>query len=471
MNKYEFKLTPAYCLYNGTAIIDQKGSSIKFLMEKYWDESLKKRLTRAFCNYVNFVITQKDCPEEFRTLPAIEFFEGNRQQLKKCVSKLYGKNFSAVVNEQAETESIDSSSKNEKNGDDAAAVILLDSIMAEAKNKGATDIHIEENLIRFRINGKLETEFILEGNKTVELIQRIKMLAGMNVLEKRRSQDGHFVYGRKEPLFVRVSSMGIIGKNYSDENESVVIRILDTSRIPLNLENLGFNESQKLKILDLCNEKNGLIIICGPTGAGKSTTAASMLQEIKTINNGNVKIISLEDPPEYVIPGITQIQIDGKIKNSFSEALVHVFRQDPDVLMIGEIRDEKSASAAIRASLTGHLVIATLHTASASGAIMRLEDLGISRNAIVSVLKGVIIQEMNHSENKMNLLADISVPEEKLQMKIKEELSEKEINSCFSHLRNYVDLDEKGFVADTHGENIITPVFKTEDKNYRQLEG
>lgn len=471
MNKYEFKLTPAYCLYNGTAILDQKGSSIKFLMEKYWDENLKKRLTRAFCNYVNFVISQKDCPEEFRKLPVVEFFEGNRQQLKKCVSKLYGKTLSDISEENKDFSIGKKVEEDSKKENDAAAVILLDSILSEARNKGATDIHIEENLIRFRINGKLSTEFNLDKRKTSELIQRIKMLAGMNVLEKRRSQDGHFIFGEKSPLFVRVSSVGIIGKDYSDENESVVIRILDTNRIPLTLGNLGFNKKQEAKICDLCNEKNGLIIICGPTGAGKSTTAASMLVEIKQKKNGNIKIISLEDPPEYVIPGITQIQIDEKIKNSFSEALVHVFRQDPDVLMIGEIRDEKSASAAIRASLTGHLVIATLHTASASGAIMRLEDLGISRNAIVSVLKGVIIQEMNHSENSLNLLADISLPEKNLQMKINEKLSEREINSCFSHLKNYLDLDESRLGSENHREKHISPVFKNDEIRLKKMEG
>lgn len=464
MNKYEFKLTPAYCLYNGTAVMEQHGSSIKFLTEKPYDESLKKSLSRAFYKFINFVIAQEDCPEEFRKLPDIQFFEGNRQQLRKWVSKLY-------ANNQLENEKKDGSGKEIVFKDEAAAVVLLDSILNEARSKNATDIHIEENCVRFRIEGRLESEMQLEETRVKELVQRIKFLAGMNVLENRRSQDGHFVYGTNHPVFVRVSTMGIIGKNYSTDCESVVIRILDTKRIPLSVEKLGFNENQILKINELCREKNGLIIICGPTGAGKSTTACSMLLKIKEQKNGNVKIISLEDPPEYVIPGITQVQIDEKIKNSFSEALIHVFRQDPDVLMIGEIRDEKSASAAIRAALTGHLVVATLHTASASGAILRLEDLGILRNVVVSVLKGVICQEINHLNSRTNLLADVCIPEKNLYEMIKENLSEMEMESGFMHIQNYLDLNRDNFVGKKRKDDSFYGFEKTGRDERKALEG
>ena len=218
-------------------------------------------------------------------------------------------------------------------------------------------------------------------------IQRIKFLAGMNVLEKRRSQDGHFVYGETEPVFVRVSTAGVVGSKNIESEESIVIRLLDTKRLPLSMEKLGFNKSQLVKIKELSSNPNGLIIICGPTGAGKSTTAASLLLELEEIRNSSVKIISLEDPPEYIIPGVTQIQIDEKSGNSFSDALMHIFRQDPDVLMIGEIRDENSAAVAVRAALTGHLVIATLHTSTAAGVILRLENLG-TRN-ITATADGV----------------------------------------------------------------------------------
>ena len=188
---------------------------------------------------------------------------------------------------------------------------------------------------------------------------------------------------------------------------------------------------------------NGLIVICGPTGSGKSTTAAALLLDIKQQRKDEVKIISLEDPPEYIIPGITQIQIDEKVNNSFSEALMHIFRQDPDVLMIGEIRDENSAAVAIRAALTGHLVIATLHTASAAGAVLRLENLGIPRNLIVSVLKGVIVQELNDFMGNVNLVADTALPSKKLETAMKSSLSENELEALFEHTTNYTNVLNK----------------------------
>ena len=264
----------------------------------------------------------------------------------------------------------------------------------------------------------------------------------MNVLENRRNQDGHFVYGKKDIVFARVSTVGIVGGQGNDAEESVVIRLLDTKRIPLTLKELGFNELQYKKIRELCYYQNGLVIICGPTGAGKSTTAASILVEIKRNMHDSVKIVSIEDPPEYLIPGITQIKIDEKLDNSFSNALAHVFRQDPDVLMIGEIRDEKSAAAAVRAALTGHLVLATLHTSSAAEAVLRLGNLGIPYNLIVSVLKGVIVQDLHNMKDKVSLIADVSIPLEKLKRNEAAELTETALEELFEHNTNYTEVLE-----------------------------
>ncbi|MCQ2575096.1 MAG: Flp pilus assembly complex ATPase component TadA [Treponema sp.] len=427
MNNFNFILTPAYCLYNGVAVVEQKGASITFIIENEDDEVVKQRIRRAFCNYLRFTSRQKDCPEEYKSIPKINFIGGNRQILRKYVSGLYAgkENIETTV-----------SAKNEK-GNDAAAVVLLDTILLEARNRGATDIHIEENQVKFRIKGRLEKDIKLDGEKCHELIQRIKFLAGMNVLEKRKSQDGHFVYGGNNPIFVRVSSMGIIGKDNSDYHESIVIRLLDTNRIPLTLGKLGFNLEQYEKIKSLACEKYGLVIVCGPTGAGKSTTAASILLEIEKNKNGCIKIISLEDPPEYLIPGVTQVQIDERMQNSYSDALIHVFRQDPDVLMIGEIRDEKSAAVACRAALTGHLVIATMHTGSPAQAILRLEDLGISKKLISSVVKGVIVQEMNHIKDEVSLIADVAVPDKSLEFDLREEMSEEKLDGSFTHYTNF----------------------------------
>ena len=434
MRNYEFKLTPAYCLYNGIAVMKQKGSNICFIVQNPDDLLLKERITKAFNNFLNYVLKQQDCPSDYLDKPLIEFVGGNRTELRKYVSQLYSES-EKHVEPQEKTDK-------QNEATEAAAVVLLDTLMADARARNATDIHIEKNIVRFRICGKLQFVTKLSAEKSRELVQRIKFLAGMNVLENRRNQDGHFVYGKKDIVFARVSTVGIVGGQGNDAEESVVIRLLDTKRIPLTLKELGFNELQYKKIKELCNYQNGLVIICGPTGAGKSTTAASILVEIKRNMHDSVKIVSIEDPPEYLIPGITQIKIDEKLDNSFSNALVHVFRQDPDVLMIGEIRDEKSAAAAVRAALTGHLVLATLHTSSAAEAVLRLGNLGIPYNLIVSVLKGVIVQDLHNMKDKVSLIADVSIPLEKLKRNEAAELTETALEELFEHNTNYTEVLE-----------------------------
>ncbi|MBR5400598.1 MAG: Flp pilus assembly complex ATPase component TadA [Treponema sp.] len=436
MRKYEFKLTPAYCLYNGIAVVNQQGSHICFMTENPSDAALSARLEKAFLNYVSYVIRQEDCPAEFKDKACISFIRGNRAEIKRYVSKIFIRQDEKA--EQKGTEGLEVASVADvEKENETAAVILLDTIMTDARNRNATDIHIEKNCVKFRVCGKLETVLDIQEDKICELIQRIKFLAGMNVLEKRRSQDGHFIYGETNPVFVRVSVMSVLGSNKNDTEESVVIRILDTQRLPLSVDTLGFTLQQQEKISVITGEKNGLVLICGPTGAGKSTTAASILVDIEKQNQGNLKIVSLEDPPEYIIQGVTQIQIDEKINNSFDEALRHVFRQDPDVLMIGEIRDENTAGVAVRAALTGHLVFATLHTDSAGGAILRLENLGIPRNLIVSVLKGVITQELRFSGGKMRLAADVSIPLDSICEVLDKNASEDELDDYFEHNTNY----------------------------------
>ena len=431
MQNYKFKLTPAYCLYNGIAIKNQQGSKICFLSENPEDTLLRERVTKAFKNYLEYVIRQEDCPESYKTKPSVQFVSGNRTELRTQVSKLFAQEEAVPLKTESKVE------------DEAAAVLLLDSLMTDARKRGATDIHIEKNCVRFRIMGKLELVTKLSEEKCIELIQRIKFLAGMNVLEKRRSQDGHFVYGETEPIFVRVSTVGVVGSKKEVLEESLVVRLLDITRLPLVLDKLGFTIPQLSVIDKMCQNPNGLIIICGPTGAGKSTTAASLLMKIRITRQNAVKIVSLEDPPEYVIPGVTQIQIDEKTSNSFSEALMHVFRQDPDILMIGEIRDENSAAVAVRAALTGHLVIATLHTSSAAGTVLRLENLGIPRNLIVSVLKGIISQELNNFQGNINLVADTALPAKNLETYTKKNLTESEIEELFEHKTNYIHVLNK----------------------------
>jgi len=403
MQNFEFKLTPAFCLYNGIAVSEQNGSYIRFITESNGDSVLQARVEKAFLNHLSYVIKQKDCRPEFKFLPKIEFVSGTHEEVRNCISLLY---------HEKENAGFIKENKAEKEEKEAAAVLLLDSILEDARKKNATDIHIEKSVVRFRVNGRLEDYAFIQKDRTSELILRIKLLAGMNVLEKRKSQDGHFVFGETKPVFVRVSVMAVIGNDNYENEESMVLRLLDTSRLPLGLMNLGFSDRQLSSIGNLLENRNGLILVCGPTGSGKSTTAASMLLEMIKKSGRTEKITSIEDPPEYVIPGVTQIKLDPTLGVTYENVLVKIFRQDPDVIMIGEIRDREGAAAALQAAMTGHLVIATLHTDSAASSILRLQDLGGSEKIIHSVLRGVVIQELQHNGDSVTLLSDVCIPEE-----------------------------------------------------------
>lgn len=427
MLNYTFQLTPAYCLFNRTAVLYQKGSKIRFLMENDNNYEVRSRLEKAFGNYVDYVRSQNDCPESYESEIDISFEKGNISSLRKCISSLY---------EQKNVKTDEETIENEKNGE-AAAVLLLDNILEEARKTGASDIHIEKYSIWFRINGHLEKQMELQKERFVELVLRIKLLSGMNVMESRKSQDGHFVFDKRNPVFVRTSSMGVIGTDFESGEESIVLRLLDSTRTPLDLLKLGFTELQNKKISELLTNKNGLILVSGPTGAGKSTTSAALMTLLQKNNENGLKIISLEDPPEFYIPEITQVQILEKTGITYENALKHIFRQDPDVIMIGEIRDEKSAETAVRASLTGHLVIATVHTMSSGAGILRLEELGIKRTLLLSVLRGIICQDLQHINRKNYLAADVSMvkkvlPENSIEMTLSDEL-----DSLFNHFTNY----------------------------------
>ena len=458
--RYNFNLTPAYCLYNGAVVLEQKGASIRFLVENKNDAVLCGRLSRAFENHVALVRQRKDCPEEFQRLIKIDFENGSRTQLRKYVSKLFSSGEADFSRKEGELE-------DGANLKEAAAVLLLDSILSEARLRKATDIHIEKSRIRLRVNGKLEKLMELQSEKSSELIQRIKLLAGMNLLENRKCQDGQFVYGNKDPFFIRVSTISVVGSRRNDKRfegeESVVMRLLDTSRIPLALGELGFNSFQLEKFCGesgLLSLSHGLVLVCGPTGSGKSTTVAALLVEIEKNAYGALKIISLEDPPEYIIPGVTQVKVDGS--NGFSDALNHIFRQDPDVIMIGEIRDEESAAAAIRASLTGHLVFATLHTASAAEAIFRLENLGIERSVLCEVLRGIICQGLNLLDGKMRLIADLTIPGVRFKERALKADNCDQLEILLEHYTNYSEVLHETVCA---YKKPIVPLYKRRSGN------
>ncbi len=432
MQNYEFKLTPAYCLYNGAAVYEQNGTNITFITEGGEDSVLRKRLEKAFLNHVAYVMKREDCDPSYKTLPKVEFITGSHDEVRNCITRLFHENNSGQKNRE----------EKKRSENEAAAILLLDSILDEGRRKNVTDIHIECCCIRFRRNGKLEDYASIQKERNDELLVRIKLLAGLNVLEKRENQNGQFVYGDVNPLFVRVSVIPVAGDSSEDSEESVVMRLLDTSRVPLGLTHLGFSDRQLIAVGKLMDNRNGLILVCGATGSGKSTTAASMLMDIVRLSKGTKKLISMEDPPEYVIPGVTQIKISGNSGMTYDSALENIFRQDPDVIMIGEIRNMNGARTALRAAMTGHLVIATLHTDSAASSVYRLMDLGCSEKILSSVLRGVIIQELEHEDGETVLMADICSVTDEIEkvLCMSGKMNSGIIDNAFVHVTNVPEL-------------------------------
>ena len=381
-----FSLSPVFCLHNGTIVLEDNKSanSITFGLLDSANEQLKERLCHAVHAKKDFL--QKNCAINFKQIAKDEFNIKLSKLFERKDNSLTTENFYLEDDSKPATD-IQDTSENE-------ASALLSSLIFSAIHQGATDIHIEAEDVRFRVQGQLKKYTILDPKSRASLVQRIKLLAKMNVVENRRGQDGQFSFigNKKENIFIRVSCLPIVG--CSEESESVVLRLLDSSKAPLSLEKLGYDILQIEILKKFCSLENGLVLICGPTGSGKSTTAGALLQEIRKSECDTKKIISLEDPPEYVLPGVAQVKIQSGHDMDFTDALRRIFRQDPDVIFIGEIRDSLSAKVALQAALTGHLVFATLHTGSIEQAGLRLINLGESASLVNEVLKGVICQRL-----------------------------------------------------------------------------
>ncbi|MCL2209994.1 MAG: GspE/PulE family protein [Treponema sp.] len=273
---------------------------------------------------------------------------------------------------------------------DAPVINLLNSIFLEAISMRASDIHIEsgsvESIIRYRIDGLLVDARRISQERSNAVSARLKILANLNMLEIRRPQDGHLdVRSDAYSLDVRISIVPTIW------GESIVLRLLNRSDSPFTLDSLGFSKQHMDCINKIIETSSGLILLTGPTGSGKTTTLAAILKEL---NKNNIKIISIEEPVEYRIEGITQIQVNDELGLTFDTLLRRIFRQDPDVIMIGEIRDVQTAELAVRAALTGHLVFATLHTNNAIEAVYRLQNMGIPAYMAAAVLRMVAAQRL-----------------------------------------------------------------------------
>jgi len=270
------------------------------------------------------------------------------------------------------------------------AVRLVDSIIKEAVPYRASDIHIEpfeKNVrVRYRIDGDLQerAEFPIEAYSAI--CARLKILAGLNIAERRIPQDGriNMVIGGKEFDF-RVSTLPTVF------GEKFVIRILDKTSFRFTRDDLGFTEAENKIVDKMLAKPHGIILLTGPTGCGKTTTLYSFLKEI---NDSTKNIVTVEDPVEYVMQGINQTQVNTKANMTFAAALRSILRQDPDIIMVGEIRDEETAQIAVRSAITGHLVFSTLHTNDAPGAIVRLGDMGVPKYLVADALVGVIAQRL-----------------------------------------------------------------------------
>lgn len=270
------------------------------------------------------------------------------------------------------------------------SVRLVDSIIREAIPFRASDIHIEpfEKVIkvRYRIDGDLQNRADIPIESYGAICARLKIMSGMNIAERRTPQDGriNMIVAGKEYDF-RVSCLPTI------YGEKFVIRILDKSSFNFTRYDLGFNDNENHIVDKILARPHGIVLLTGPTGSGKSTTLYAFLKEV---NKPTVNIITVEDPVEYTMMGINQTQVNAKANMTFAAALRSILRQDPDIIMVGEIRDEETAQIAIRSAITGHLVFSTLHTNDAPGAIIRLEDMGVPDYLVSDALVGVIAQRL-----------------------------------------------------------------------------
>lgn len=315
-------------------------------------------------------------------------------KIRKIALKIHSKlNQTEAISKYNDETTLGDNSKSDLVGADlydSPAVKLVESTLKGAISVDASDIHIEpyEEIvrIRYRIDGKLLESTTFNTSMYPAVSTRIKILANLDIAEKRLPQDGRIsMEVNQKDYDFRVSTLPTVN------GEKIVIRILDKDAFDFKIENLGFFEEELKLVNKFIKQPHGIVLLTGPTGCGKSTTLYTFIREI---NDVDVNIITVEDPVEYSIEGVNQVQINTKANLTFASALRSILRQDPNVVMIGEIRDEETAEIAMRMSITGHLVFSTLHTNDAAGAVTRLVDLGLEPFFVADALTGVISQRL-----------------------------------------------------------------------------
>ena len=318
----------------------------------------------------------------------VELVVSDPAQIDGAIVKFYGEQHSSIedILSEIDLDNVDA----DDSANQAPIIRFVDVVLQEAVKAKASDIHFEpfedQFRIRYRIDGALYEMAPPPKSLANAVTARVKVMSGLNIAEKRIPQDGRIkttIGGR--PIDLRVSTLP------TQFGESVVLRILDKGVVNLDLENLSMEPEIMNGIRDLVNRPNGIFIVTGPTGSGKTTTLYSALREVNTVD---VKILTAEDPVEYEIEGIMQVQINHQVGLTFASALRSFLRQDPDTIMVGEIRDLETGQIAVQASLTGHVVLATLHTNDAPGAVTRLVDMGLEPFLISASLEGVLGQRL-----------------------------------------------------------------------------
>ena len=321
---------------------------------------------------------------ESQILAAIERCRsGDSQSVEKVIQDLTEEDLQIIGNIKRDQDGVDVANE-------APIIKLVNLIIWNALQARASDIHVEpfENrlMVRYRIDGELYETSSPPANLHAAIVSRIKIMSDLDISERRTTQDGRIQIklGKKE-IDIRVAIIPTVW------GEGVVMRLLDKTGLLVDMTELGFDQSELTRYREMIRATHGIVLVTGPTGSGKTTTLYSSLAQL---NQPNVKIITIEDPVEYQISGINQIHVNTKVGLTFAHGLRSILRQDPDIVMVGEIRDVETAEVAVQASLTGHLVFSTLHTNDAPSAITRLIDMGIEPYLITSSIIGVIAQRL-----------------------------------------------------------------------------
>ena len=367
-------LREQFLLYNDVVPLSSTGSSITFVALKPQDDFLRKALQLATGKQIELQLGVAGDIEAALKL----YVQGNQKDELDSLGPpdVYDDEFVEHLKDLAS---------------ETPVIQLVNQLIQRSLDLGASDIHlesVEEGLrVRYRVDGVLrDSATPVEERLSAAVISRIKLLANLNIAERRLPQDGRIMMRIKgHEMDLRVSSLPTV------HGECVVMRVLDRQSVRLDIEDMGFSPDILKRYLGLLNRPHGVLLLTGPTGSGKTTT---LYASMSNLDSDSLKIITVEDPVEYQLEGINQIPVQSQIDLTFARALRSILRQDPDIIMIGEMRDTETAQISVQAALTGHLVLSTLHTNTAAGAITRLEDMGVERFLITAAVNGVLAQRL-----------------------------------------------------------------------------